>query len=87
MTITLAAGETRQLNVALTPLPPEPARLYGYVTDAAMAQPISGALVELTGVVNYSDITDAAGYYDIIGIAPGSYTVRVSAAGYEDAYF
>ena len=87
MPITLAAGETRQLNISLTPVyvPPQPARLWGYVKDANTGYPIAGARVELIGLAY--GLTDANGMYDISNIPAGTYSGKVSAAGYEDYTF
>ena len=87
MPITLAAGETKQLNANLTPVyvPPAPARLWGYVKDANTGYPIAGARVELIGLAY--DLTDANGMYDISNIPAETYSGKVSAAGYEDYTF
>jgi len=87
MPITLAAGETRQLNVSLTPvyIPPQPARLWGYVKDINTGYPITGARVELIGLAY--DLTDASGMYDLTNIPAGTYSGKVSATGYEDYPF
>jgi len=85
MPITLSAGEQRQLDVQLTPLPIEPARLSGYVTDASTGLPIGGATVHLIGPLAYTGVTDNEGVYDIVAIIPGSYSVEVSHPDYETA--
>ena len=87
MPITLQEGEQRQLDVQLTPIPPEPATLSGYVTDAMIAAPIAGALVQLSGDYEYSATTNSEGYYQILDIVPGVYGGLVSAAGYETFAF
>jgi protocatechuate 3,4-dioxygenase beta subunit len=83
--ITLGAGEQRQLDVALVPVPVATATLLGYVTDATTGQPIAGAVVELSG--GYAATTDSQGYYQVLNIVPGSYSGQVSAAGYEPYTF
>ncbi len=87
MSIILGAGETKKLDVSLTPVyvPPQPARLWGYVKDAETGAIIVGAKVELIGALY--DLTDATGKYDITGITPGTYSGKVSAAGYQDFNF
>ena len=50
----------------------------GYVTDIETGAPLAGATVAADGV---STTTDANGYYRI-ELAPGEYTVTVSASGY-----
>lgn len=87
MAITLSEGEIRQLDVQLRPIPLEPARLHGYVTDFDTGAAIAGAHVELDGPYYYSALTNADGYYDIAGIAPGTYNGLVSADGYESYAF
>lgn len=86
MPITLQPGEDRPLSVQLTPIPVEPARLFGYVTDDTGAA-IAGAVVELSGAFVYSGVTDGTGYYQITGIVPGTYDGLVTAAGYIDYPF
>lgn len=88
MPITLAAGEQRQLNVSLTPAVVLPAALYGYVTDSVTKRAIAGAVVEIVGTGGtYRDTTDTAGFYEIVGITPGTYSGQVSATGYNPASF
>jgi protocatechuate 3,4-dioxygenase beta subunit len=81
MTIEFSPGETKQLNVSLTPIPVAPASLQGQVTDAATGQPIAGVLVEIVGLGSVTTLAD--GTYGIIGIPPGTYTVRFSHPDYE----
>ena len=50
----------------------------GYVTDIETGAPLAGATVAADGV---STTTDANGYYRI-ELAPGEYTITVSASGY-----
>jgi len=52
----------------------------GYVTTLSGA-PVSGAEVTTTPC-NYSDTTDATGYYEIRFVQPYTYTVTASKAGY-----
>jgi len=87
MPITLTAGEQKQLNVSLEPIPVAKARLYGYVTDVSTGAKIVGATVALSGLHSYSDVTDANGYYEISNIEPGTYNGLVTASGYYDAEF
>ena len=83
MPIVLGPGEQRSLDVHLTPLPEEAARLYGFVHEAVIYTPIVGATVTLVGTVTYQGITGADGYYDISPIDPGAYTVEISHPDYE----
>ena len=59
--------------------PPETANLSGRVTDKSGG--IGGALVTAG---DYSGYTDASGYYSLQGLAVGTYTIRVTATGYDD---
>ncbi len=56
--------------------------IVGNVTDASTGLPIAGATVTAG---DYTNISDANGYYIMSGVTPGNYTVAVSAAGYESA--
>jgi hypothetical protein len=56
--------------------------IVGNVTDASTGLPIAGATVTAG---DYTNISDANGYYVMSGVTPGNYTVAVSAAGYESA--
>ena len=83
MSITLTAGETKRVDASLTPVyvPPQPATLWGYVTDASTGAGIRDVTVEVVGVpFAYSD---ANGRYEILDIPAGTYTVRFSHPDYE----
>ncbi|WP_423224158.1 carboxypeptidase regulatory-like domain-containing protein [Candidatus Amarolinea aalborgensis] len=56
--------------------------LAGVVTDAATTQPISGALVSLSGYVAFSG---ADGHYQFAHLPAGSYTAQVKVYGYADS--
>ena len=79
MAVTLVEGNN-ELNIAMTPIPPPVANLYGVVTDAETGAPISGVLVTLDGLTAY---TGANGVYLFEGLTPGSYTITFEKAGYE----
>ena len=81
MSVTFSEGETKELNVALEPIPPTPASLFGQVVDADTGTPIAGVLVEIVGLVSTTTASD--GSYSIINIPPGSYTIRFSHPDYE----
>ena len=81
MTVTFSEGETKELNVALAPIPAVPASLMGQVVDAETLAPIPGVLVEIVGLG--STMTAANGTYGIINIPPGSYTIRFSHPDYQ----
>jgi len=81
MTIYFAEGETKELNVALEPIPPVPASLIGQVINAETSEPIAGVLVEIVDLTSTTTASD--GTYSIMDIPPGSYTVRFSHPDYE----
>jgi hypothetical protein len=57
----------------------------GVVSDKYLLTPLSGATVTLTDSP-YGSLTDSLGQFRIKGIAPKTYTLKVSALGYAD-YF
>ena len=77
MAVTLATGLNR-LDVPLTAIA---ATLWGYVTDKNTGQPIVGALVQVGDIA--SGYTGSDGKYTISGIPVGTYTIQVSASGYQ----
>jgi protocatechuate 3,4-dioxygenase beta subunit len=89
MPITLVEGEQRELDVQLTQIPSEPARLFGYITDAETGLPIAHAEVHLFqgGIEMYYETTGDDGYYIITNIIPGAYDGLVTAAGYIEQNF
>lgn len=56
-------------------------KLAGTVTDGATGDPIPGATVVLEGTT-LGTATDAEGHYFLIGVRPGTYSVRFSFVGY-----
>ena len=68
-----------ELNVQLTPMPPEEAVLFGKVVDSETGLPVSGVLVTVDGANTY---TNSSGDYAIGGLTPGSYTVTFEKEGY-----
>lgn len=56
-------------------------KIAGQVTDRATGQPIPGAAVLIEGL-RLGSTTDADGRYFIIGVPPGSYSVKASLLGY-----
>lgn len=79
MTIILSEG-ANELNVAMVPIPPPVANLYGIVTDADTGYPLGGVKVTIDGLVAY---TNASGAYAFEGLDPGSYMIEFSKDGYE----
>lgn len=76
------AGLTATVNFALLA---NPGTIAGTITDALTTLPIANALVEVYSGFNkvgFAD-TDINGNYTIAGLAPGSYSVVVSAQDYE----
>ena len=56
-------------------------KLSGRVSDAASGETLPGATVALAGT-NLGATADVDGRYNVVGITPGTYTVRVSYVGY-----
>ena len=79
MDIVLQEGNNT-LDVALVPIPPPVANLYGVVTDSETGLPIEGVMVTMNGSVVY---TDSSGSFSFVGFAPGPYTIIFEKDGYE----
>ncbi|RQW04622.1 TonB-dependent receptor [candidate division KSB1 bacterium] len=56
-------------------------KITGYVTDADTQEPLPGANVLIEGT-SLGDATDVNGYYVIVNLPPGHYTLIVSMMGY-----
>ncbi len=56
-------------------------KLSGTISDATTGQPLAGATAFLDGT-QLGAATDVEGRYNVIGISPGTYLVRVSYVGY-----
>jgi len=84
MSIVLSEGQVRQLNTGLVPIyvPPEPATLYGVVSDVDTGSPVAGVLVSLVGT-GFSAYTAGDGGYEIVNIPAGTYSVQFSHPDYE----
>jgi hypothetical protein len=63
-------------------LQPVTATVTGRVSTPAARWPVAGAAVELLGT-DFSTSTSADGSFELDGVPPGEYTVRISADGYE----
>jgi len=83
MSVTLAEGQEKRLDIGLTPIPEEPATLWGVVSDAQTGARVNGAKIEVIGT-GLSDLSDSAGNFRIEGIQPGTYSVKVSHPDYYD---
>lgn len=71
---------SNELNVALIPIPPPVANLYGVVTDADTGAAIQGVKVTIDGLITH---TDSSGVYGFEGLDPGTYTITFEKEGYE----
>ncbi len=58
--------------------------IVGWVRNANTGDPVSGATVTVDGT-GLDDESDADGYFEILGLAPGVYTATASAALFSDA--
>ena len=76
------AGGTTQPPPPPPPPPPSTGSIVGCVTDAADGSPISGATVACGTA---STMTASQGEFSFVDLAPGTYTMSVSAEGYEAA--
>jgi len=72
--------------IRVSPTPPPPASLQGFVYDAqtSPAYPVGGARVILVGPTSLATATNSSGYYDLPAVPSGSYLLTVSASGYDD---
>lgn len=61
--------------------PPAQGTFTGTVYDAQTGRPVAGALITVDGVVDLSNVTDAAGRFSI-KVAPGEHTLRFTADQY-----
>lgn len=57
-------------------------KIAGTVTDSETGEPLIGVNVILDGT-GMGAVTDIDGYYTVINVKPGSYTIRISMIGYE----
>jgi protocatechuate 3,4-dioxygenase beta subunit len=76
LSIILTPGQVLTKNEAMVPLAAE---LKGVVTDAVTGLPLSGVAVK---VGTATATTDTDGYYDIVNIPEGTYTVTFTKTGY-----
>ncbi|MCI0746758.1 MAG: family 10 glycosylhydrolase [Verrucomicrobia subdivision 3 bacterium] len=64
---------------------PAGGHLKGFVYGGSVTNPLDGATVTLTGVVQRTAIADATGFYGFVDLPPGNYGVRSSLAGFAPA--
>ena len=69
-------------SLSMSALAQSKGSISGFVNNGDTKQPIPGASVTIEGF-NLSDAADTAGRYRITDITTGSYTITVSAIGYE----
>ena len=82
---TVTAGGTAQVSFALSKAT---GTIIGTVRDAQTANPIGGAIIGLfqnSQVMTFS-LTAPDGTYTLTDVAPGTYLVRVRAAGYQSSF-
>ena len=58
-------------------------KISGTVTDAVSGDPLTGVNVVIDGTTTGA-VTDLDGFYDIFGVRPGTYDVRVSYIGFQE---
>ncbi|TMU87402.1 hypothetical protein FGG79_04555 [Bacillus sp. BHET2] len=81
----VVSGATTTSDV---PLQPIPGTISGNVTDDVSSQPIPDAIVQVvnsSGQVVTSGMTDSLGNYTIENLVPGSYSIVFSANGYSNS--
>jgi len=80
--VAISAGEATRVDVVM--LPVVNYTVTGVVTTSAGRSPVAGATVELPDtLLPAAATTSADGSYTITGVPEGTYTFRVTAAGYE----
>ena len=81
----LSAASRFVIGAALLALAPlasaQTGKVSGRVVDAVTSEPLFGVAV-LVGESGRGAATNADGYYDVVGVRPGTYDVRVSYVGY-----
>lgn len=83
--LTVLAGQTTTVTITLEPLASR-GTIAGVVRDLA-ARPVEGARVEVSAGPTFPPpvFTGIDGSFSLGGLLPGTYTIRVSAAGYRPA--
>ena len=82
--VIIQSNQTTSVSLSLQP---DPGTLSGKITDAVTGNPISGATINLIigGAPIATATTDNNGAYLVNSLAPGQYSVRVSATNYQAA--
>ncbi|WP_438448238.1 carboxypeptidase regulatory-like domain-containing protein [Gorillibacterium sp. sgz5001074] len=78
----IVADQVTTNNLSLTP---NPGVVSGFVTNLATGEPIASAFVEIFDAFNTkitTGLTDSSGFYQVNGLAPGSYTARAGATAF-----
>lgn len=83
-TVTVNAAAGAVINLGNIPLSVNASTgiIKGTVTDAATGQPLSGAVISLSGSYSATTTTSADGSFIFTGVTPGSVTIEASFAGY-----
>jgi len=69
------------ISIGTTALWAQNATITGYVTDEDTEEPLPGANVVIEGT-SMGDATNLKGFYEIPGVPPGNYTLKISYIGY-----
>jgi len=79
--LTVTANHNTNINLHL--VNPSPAgSVQGVVKSGATGKGLAGAIVTLTPG-SLATVTDSGGYYGFASVSPGTYTLTVTAAGYQ----
>jgi 5-hydroxyisourate hydrolase-like protein (transthyretin family) len=77
---TVEVDKTSWLNFTLMPTT---GSLTGHISDVVTGAPMASATVALTGeTMNVSIMTNTEGYYEILQMTPGTYTLKVNYPNY-----
>ena len=81
--VTISAGSIAEIpELRMSPLATG-AVLRGQIRDAASNDPLAGVSVALSGSNTATMLSDSAGNYQFVGLAPGAMTVELTKAGYQ----
>lgn len=82
VTVNVTAGSIINIGTIGLSVNPTTGIIQGIVTDASNGQPLSGAIITVTGQATWTVATSTEGSYKITDITPGSVTVSASKTGY-----